>query len=196
MSSKKKMPRRRPASASSVSSKKRAAKKTAGAKSRSKTKSGGARATSRASHRSSAGGVPLMLEVVARYGVLRSLLALAGVLLIVFAISPGVVPVYSGWPFVPTVLVPVLAPLILMLLLLDALMSRVLMSDMRGAERDRRRHDPPHAQARKCHLRETIDVNHQVGAIQLLQRRHALLARMQPRVNVVLHHRHLVAPAA
>ena len=77
--------------------------------------------------------------MLARYGVLRSLLAIAAVLLIVFATSPNVAPVYSGWPFIPTVLVPVLAPLILMLLLLDALMGRVLMSDMRGDERARRR---------------------------------------------------------
>jgi hypothetical protein len=135
MSSKKKMPRRRQPSASKETSKQRAAKKPATAK----IKSGGARTTSRSTRKSPAGGVSVLLQVLTRYGVLRSLLALAGVLLIVFATSPGVVPVYSGWPFVPTVLLPVLAPLVLMTLLLDALMNRVLMSDLRGAERARRR---------------------------------------------------------
>jgi hypothetical protein len=78
-------------------------------------------------------------ETLVRYGILRTLLAVAGVLLLLFATQPGTVPVYSGWPLVSTVLVPVLAPMIFMLLLLDALMGRVLMTDMHGAERDRRR---------------------------------------------------------
>ncbi len=133
MPSKKKTPSRQPRSASPATSKKRVTKNSASAK------SAGARTTSRAPRESTAGGASVLLDGVARYGVLRSLLALAGVLLMVFATSPSVVPVYSGWPFVPTVLVPVLAPLIFMLLLLDALMGRVLMSDMRGAERTRRR---------------------------------------------------------
>ncbi len=130
MSSKKKTPRR---SQSPVTTKKHATKKPASAKSSS------ARAATRAKKKSDAGIVSLALERVARYGVLRSLLAMAGVLLILFATPSGAVPVYSGWPLVWTVLVPVLAPLILMLLLLDALMGRVLMSDMQGAERERRR---------------------------------------------------------
>ena len=56
----------------------------------------------------------------------------------------------------------------------------------------RRRDNPSHAQSGERHLREAIDVNHQIRTVQLLQRRHALLPRMQPRVNVVLHHRNLI----
>lgn len=73
-------------------------------------------------------------EGLVRYGVLRLVLAAAGLLLIVFATQPGTVPVYTGWPLVTTVLVPVLAPIIFMLLLLDALMSRVWMVDKHGDE--------------------------------------------------------------
>lgn len=77
---------------------------------------------------------PGLFQVVARYGVLRALLAVAGLLLVVFATQPGTIPVYAGWPLVVTVLVPVLSPIIFMLLLLDALMSRVWMIDKQGDE--------------------------------------------------------------
>lgn len=77
---------------------------------------------------------PGLSQIVVRYGVLRALLAVTGLLLIVFATQPGTLPVYTGWPLVVTVLVPVLAPIIFMLLLLDALMSRVWMIDKQGDE--------------------------------------------------------------
>ena len=77
---------------------------------------------------------PGLSEVLVRYGVLRALLAVAGLLLIIFATQPGTVPVYAGWPLVTTVLVPVMAPIIFMLLLLDALMGRVWMIDKSGDE--------------------------------------------------------------
>lgn len=128
--SKKKTPQR---SGAAAKTKKRPTQKSAAVKSKS------ARTATRATKKPDAGVVSLVLERVEYYGVLRSLLALAGVLLILFATPSGTVAVYSGWPLVWTVLVPVLAPLILMLLLLDALMGRVLMSDMQGAERERRR---------------------------------------------------------
>ena len=54
-------------------------------------------------------------------------------------------------------------------------------------------HNPPDAQPRKGYLRETVDVNHQVGTIQVLQRRHALIPRVQPSVNVIFHHRNLIS---
>ena len=135
MPSKKKTPRRPQRSGSPATTKKRATGKPASAKSGSAR----TRSATRAKKQPAVGVVAVVLERVARYGVLRSLLAMAGVLLILFATPSGAVPVYSGWPLMWTVLVPVLAPLILMLLLLDALMGRVLMSDMQGAERERRR---------------------------------------------------------
>jgi hypothetical protein len=44
---------------------------------------------------------------------------------------------YEGWGIVSSLLAPVLAPLFFMVLMLDALMSRVWMSEAEGAERDR-----------------------------------------------------------
>lgn len=113
---------------------------TAKAKTKSRSKSPGVRRSAHASRTHAGVWRSDLLDRVARYGVLRSLLALSGFLLFVFATHPGVVPVYSGWAFVPSVLVPVLAPLILMLLLLDALMGRILMSDLQGAARAHRRY--------------------------------------------------------
>src|SRR5712691_929649 len=57
--------------------------------------------------------------------------------------------------------------------------------------RRRRSDDPSNPQARKRHFREAVDMNNQVRAVELLQRGDAFLARMQPRVDVILHHRDL-----
>ena len=56
----------------------------------------------------------------------------------------------------------------------------------------RGRHDPSHAQAGKSHFRKTIDVDDEVRTIQLLQRRQPVFAGVQPRVNVIFHHWHLM----
>lgn len=72
-------------------------------------------------------------------GVLRGLLALGAILLLVSAPSPGTPAVYSGWAMLPTLIVPVLAPILLQVLLLDALMGRVLMGSASGAARARYR---------------------------------------------------------
>jgi hypothetical protein len=53
--------------------------------------------------------------------------------------GPGTSAVYSGWEMVPTLIMPVLAPILLQVLLLDALMGRVLMGSAKGAERLRYR---------------------------------------------------------
>lgn len=72
-------------------------------------------------------------------GALRVALAAAALPLIVFATRPGTLPVYEGFAVLPTLLMPVLAPVVLMLLLLDALMARVFMFEKTGAERARYR---------------------------------------------------------
>ena len=59
-------------------------------------------------------------------------------LLVLFlAPKPGTAVVYSGWEMIPTLMAPVLAPILLQVVLLDALMSRVWMSAHTGAARDR-----------------------------------------------------------
>lgn len=66
---------------------------------------------------------------MARLGVLRVALAVGAVTVMVLAPPPGTVSVYTGWAFVPTVLAPVLTPLIFMVLLLDTMMSGIFMID-------------------------------------------------------------------
>jgi hypothetical protein len=80
-----------------------------------------------------------------RTGVLRELGALRiGLLALTLAVmllapKPGTPAVYSGWAMIPTLMAPVLAPILLQVVLLDALMSRVWMSAHTGAARERYR---------------------------------------------------------
>lgn len=70
---------------------------------------------------------------------LRVVLILAGIVAILGRPEIGEPVVYSGWGVVTTLLIPVLAPILFMLLLLDALMSRVWMSEAQGEEKSRLR---------------------------------------------------------
>ena len=70
-------------------------------------------------------------------GALRLGLLFFAVLAVVLIPAPGTPAVYTGWPLVRTVLVPVLAPVLFMVLLLDALMARVFLTDAAGAARRR-----------------------------------------------------------
>ncbi len=74
---------------------------------------------------------------VADLGVLRLLLLFVALLGLLLIPAPGTRAVYSGWALATTVLVPVLVPMLFLLLLLDALMARVFMSDTAGAARKR-----------------------------------------------------------
>lgn len=74
-----------------------------------------------------------------RLGPLRLTLLAAAALVIVFAPAPGTKAVYHGWALLRTVLLPVFAPLVVMLLLLDALMARVFLSEAEGEARLRLR---------------------------------------------------------
>lgn len=70
-------------------------------------------------------------------GPMRVLLGVCALIVVVLAPAAGTRVSAEGWAFVTTLLMPVLAPLILMLLLLDALMGAVFMADKTGAERVR-----------------------------------------------------------
>ena len=76
---------------------------------------------------------------LAQLGPLRITLLLCVALIIALAPAAGTQAVYSGWGLVRTVLIPVLAPLLFMVLLLDALMARVFMSEAAGDARRRLR---------------------------------------------------------
>ena len=82
------------------------------------------------------GHAPNLLE---QMGVLRVVLVAGSIVDILVAPSPGTPVVYGGWAVVTTLVVPVLAPILLQVLLLDALMGRVLMSSSEGTERARYR---------------------------------------------------------
>jgi hypothetical protein len=76
-----------------------------------------------------------VMRAVAELGALRlSLWALALVVLVLMP-SPETRAVYSGWDMITTLLAPVMAPIVAMVLLLDALMSRVFLSDATESQR-------------------------------------------------------------
>lgn len=77
--------------------------------------------------------------IVLQLGALRIGLLLLAILTMALRPEAGTKVIYEGWPMVPTLLVPALAPLVFLGLLLDAMMTRVLMSDKEGAERARLR---------------------------------------------------------
>ncbi len=76
---------------------------------------------------------------MAQLGVLRVGLLCSALSTMVLAPPPATAGVYMGWAFVPTVLAPVLAPLIMLVLLLDTMMSAIFMIDKDIAERRRYR---------------------------------------------------------
>lgn len=72
--------------------------------------------------------------MVQQLGALRVGLVLLSVVTLLMRPAAGGMPVYEGWPFVTTLLVPALAPLVFLGLLLDMLMTWV-MSLESGPER-------------------------------------------------------------
>lgn len=72
-------------------------------------------------------------------GVMRIALGLMTFALIAFSPSPGTPAVFVGWELWRTVIFPVLAPILLQVLLLDALMARVFMAGHTGDARLRYR---------------------------------------------------------
>lgn len=79
-------------------------------------------------------------SLLAQLGVLRLGMIVLALSTVVLAPSAGMHMETSGWGLVRTVLAPVLAPIMFMLLLLDAMMSRIFMADATGLARERLRH--------------------------------------------------------
>jgi hypothetical protein len=78
-------------------------------------------------------------NLLQQMGVLRVTLIALVILDMLASPRPGTPAVYTGWEMVPTLILPVLAPILLQVLLLDALMGRVMMSSTKGQERARYR---------------------------------------------------------
>lgn len=72
-------------------------------------------------------------------GVMRIFLVLLVLIDIVGAPRPGTPPVYAGVEIWQTVMAPTFAPIVFMVVMLDALMGRVMLGSARGAERERYR---------------------------------------------------------
>jgi hypothetical protein len=70
---------------------------------------------------------------------MRVFLVLLVLIEIVGAPRPGTPPVYAGAEIWQTVLAPTFAPIVFMVVMLDALMGRVMLGSARGAERERYR---------------------------------------------------------
>ncbi len=75
----------------------------------------------------------------AQLGTLRMALIIGALIAALAAAFAGEEAARSGWNMIPTLVFPAITPLIFMVLLLDALMSRVWSSDAEGAERVRLR---------------------------------------------------------
>jgi len=65
---------------------------------------------------------------------MRVVLGLLAIAVLVSAPKPKTEAVFSGWEMWSTLIVPTLAPIIFMVLMLDALMSRVKMTSVQGEE--------------------------------------------------------------
>ncbi len=72
-------------------------------------------------------------------GALRIALLLLAVLVILWAPKPGTPQALEGQQILSTLIAPALAPIVFMVLMLDALMGKVMSGSARGAERERYR---------------------------------------------------------
>jgi hypothetical protein len=70
-------------------------------------------------------------------GAMRLALLALALIGLIFVPPPGTRAVFTGWPMVTTVVTPVLAPLVFLSLLLDALMARVFSLDANEPTRRR-----------------------------------------------------------
>lgn len=75
---------------------------------------------------------PRLVQRLGELGVLRWSLVVLALVVLVFAPRPGTPVVMEGWRMFPTLIVPTLAPLIFLVLMLDALMARVHMTSVQG----------------------------------------------------------------
>ena len=78
-----------------------------------------------------------IVNFLAGLGALRIMLGVLAIILMIFAPDPDVPTQRSGWGLFVTGVLPAVGPVVFMVLLLDAIMSRVLMIDKEGAERAR-----------------------------------------------------------
>ncbi len=86
----------------------------------------------RGTKRASAPRPPRIAQRLVELGPLRWSLAVLVLAALVLAPRPGTPAVMEGWRMFPTLIVPTLAPLVFLVLMLDALMARVHMTSVQG----------------------------------------------------------------
>lgn len=72
---------------------------------------------------------------------LRIVLIASAILTIILRPEPGSEVIYEGIEMIPTLLIPVMAPILFMLLLLDSLMSSIWVTQTEGEEKKRYRNN-------------------------------------------------------
>ncbi len=70
---------------------------------------------------------------------MRVVLISLAILSLIFKAKTGTAVSYDGWPMIETVFIPVMAPLITMVLLLDSLIATIWLSQSSGEEKSRYR---------------------------------------------------------
>ena len=77
------------------------------------------------------------IQYLIEIGPLRLMLGSAAIFMMLLRPASGTEAVYEGWAVFPSLLFPALAPIVFMVLMLDALMSRVLMTAKEGNAKQR-----------------------------------------------------------
>ncbi len=73
-------------------------------------------------------------------GFLRICLLMLGIIDVFLSPTPGTSPVKEGIDIIPTLVAPAAAPIIIMVILFDALMSKIRSSDSQGEESKKFKH--------------------------------------------------------
>lgn len=78
-----------------------------------------------------------MLNILKKIRPMRVVLISLAILSLIFKAKSGTPVSYDGWPMIETVFIPVMAPLITMVLLLDSIIATIWYTQTSGEEKSR-----------------------------------------------------------
>lgn len=78
-----------------------------------------------------------MLSILTKLRPMRVVLISMAILSLIFKAKIGTPVSYEGWPMIETVIIPVMAPLLIMVLLLDSLIATIWFTQTTGDEKNR-----------------------------------------------------------
>jgi len=78
-----------------------------------------------------------MLSILTKLRPMRVVLIGLAILSLIFKAKMGTPVSYDGWPMIETVFIPVMAPLITMVLMLDTLIATIWLTQTTGTEKNR-----------------------------------------------------------